>query len=275
MIKKLIPVILLIFMFSVATAQPFLLKSTNAAKSFHLDIYYGTEGKGAFIKYRGQQGIISLKLKSRVSQGEKGQPKIIYVWDEVIKGKVTGTYGLTQETGKISEVWYRNNDKKTFQLEHVPDQEEYAGIGKYLLHGVLISFHHTSAELLTFNYSDGSIKNSQLPGFDHPDPQRQGTIADYNFDGYDDLAFSIPDAGMGVYRTFSVYLYNPSTKRFDLLPEPNASRAKCSGLCEVTLDKKNKLFITACRGAATWWKDVYKLSPYNTLIWVSSSKILN
>lgn len=41
------------------------------------------------------------------------------------------------------------------------------------------------------------------------------TIADYNFNGFDNVAFSIPDAGMGVYRTFSIYLYNPKSKRFN------------------------------------------------------------
>jgi len=271
MIKNLITLIFLAFIFSGATAQPFLLKSTGGNKSFYLNIYYGTEGKGAFVQYRGQQGIIPLRLKSRISQGKTVQSKITYVWDEVIKGKVTGTYGLTQEAEKISVVWYRNNkNQKRFQLEQSANKEDYAGVGKYVLHGVLISFRHTSNELLIFSYPDGRTKTSHLPGFDHPDPQRQGTIADYNFDGYDDVAFSLPDAGMGVYRTFSIYLYNPSTKRFNILAEPNAPKAKCSGFCDVTLDKKNKLLLTACRGAARWWNEVYKFSDNNTLTWVRS-----
>ena len=274
MIKNLITLIFLASIFSGVTAQPFLLKSTGGNKSFYLNIYYGTEGKGAFVQYRGQQGIIPLRLKSRINQGKTGQSKITYVWDEIIKGEVTGIYGLTQEAEKISVVWYKNNkNQKRFQLENSADEDDSAGIGKYLLHGVLISFRHTSDELLIFSYPDGRTKTSQLPGFDHPDPQRQGTIADYNFDGYDDVAFSLPDAGMGVYRTFSIYLYNPSTKRFNILAEPNAPKAKCSGFCDATLDKLNKLLFTACRGAATWWKDVYKFSDNNTLIWVRSQKI--
>ncbi len=39
-------------------AQPFLLTSARTKPSFSLKIYYGTEGKGAFVQYSGQKGII-------------------------------------------------------------------------------------------------------------------------------------------------------------------------------------------------------------------------
>lgn len=273
MIKKILPIIVLVMMFSEVSAQPFSLKSTGETKAFRLNIYYGDEGKGAFVQYRGQQGIIRLKIKSRSQQGKTGHSKITYVWDEVLEGKLTGSYGLTQEADKLSAAWYkRNKDGKQFQLEHAPDQQAHTEPDKYLLNGVLISFYHTSNELLTFSYPDGSTKTSQLPGFDQPDPRRQGSIADYNFDGYDDVAFSIPDAGMGVYRTFDIFLYNPKSKRFQTLAEPNDPKANCSGLCDVTLDQRNKLLMTSCRGGSTWWKDVYRFSNGNKLVWVSSGK---
>ena len=276
MIKKLLPILVLTLLYYSATAQPFLLKSTTGNKPFSLDIYYGTEGKGAFVQYRGQEDIIPLRLKSHTSKGKVGQTTTSYVWDEVIKGVVTGSYGVTQQADKLSGLWYKNNNsQKRFLLVHDTTREDYGGVGKYLLHGTLISFHHTAEELLSFNYADGSTKSSHLPEFDSPDPQRKATIADYNFDGYDDLAFSIPDAGMGVYHYFSIYLYNPATKRFDKLAEPDAPQASCSGLCDVTLDKKNKLLLTACRGAARWWNDVYKFSGKNKLIWVCSGKTAN
>jgi hypothetical protein len=273
MLKKLPFLMVLILLFFQAAAQPFSLKSTNGAKPFSLDIYFGTEGKGAFVHYRGRQGIISLRLKTRSSHGSLAVPKVTYVWDEVIGGKTTGSYGLTQEAGRLSGIWYkRSKDGKQFQLEQVIATGDEARIDKYLLHGVLISFRHTSDNLLIFSYSDGSTKTSPLPGFDYPDPRRLGTIADYNFDGFDDVAFSIPDEGMGIYRTFSIYLYNPKSKRFQLLAEPNAPQGKCSGLCDVTLDKKNKLLMSSCRGGATWWTDVYRYSNSSKLIWVKSSK---
>ena len=273
--KKLISLIILVMLFSRVDAQPFLLRSTGLAKPFHLDIYYGTEGKGAFVQYRGQQGLIPLKLKSRVLQAHAkdntGTAKITYVWDELVGGKVTGSYGLTHEAEILSKIWYtRNKDGKQFSLENSPAQEGGDGKDKYLLHGTLIKFYHSTNDMLSFSYPDGSSQNLELPEFDLPDPARQGIIADYNFDGYDDVAFSFPDAGMGVYRTFSIYLYNPKSKRFQLLAEPNDSKANCSGFCDVTLDKKNKLLMTSCRGAATWWKDAYRFSQGNKLLWLRS-----
>lgn len=273
MLKKLPSIILLVLLFSKAIAQPFSLKAINVAKPFSLDIYFGTEGKGAFVQYRGQQGIIPLRLKTISSKGKSAQSKVTYVWDEMIGGKITGSYGLTQEAGKLSAAWYkRGKDGRQFPLEQIITPENAARIDKYLLHDVLISFRHTSDNLLLFSYSDGSTKTSQLPGFDHPDPRRQGTIADYNFDGFDDVAFSIPDEGMGVYRIFSIYLYNPKSKRFQILVEPDVPQGKCSGLCDLTLDKKNKRLISSCRGGATWWNDVYRFSNSNKLIWIKSGK---
>ncbi|TCD03875.1 XAC2610-related protein [Pedobacter psychroterrae] len=272
MLNKLPSVIAFLFLILQAKAQPFSLKSSGGAKPFLLDIYFGTEGKGAFVQYRGQQGILPLRIKTRSSQGKAALSKVTYVWDEVIAGKITGSYGLTQNGVKISGTWYkRGKDCKSFPLEHIKAPGDEAKFDQYLLHGILISFRHTTENTLTFSYPDGNTVTNQLPEFDHPDPQRNGTIADYNFDGYDDVAFSIPDAGMGVYRTFSIYLYHPASKRFHILAEPNAAKAKCSDLCDVTLDKKNKLLISSCRGGATWWKDMYSFS-HNNLIWLRSAK---
>lgn len=271
MLKKLWYLIVFLVLTYQAKAQPFTLRSSSGAKPFVLDIYFGTEGKGAYVQYQGQRGIIPLRTKSRRATNAATR-RVSYVWDEVIGGKVTGTYGLTQEGAKVSGAWYnRGKDGKSFPLGQLKEPRD-AKIDNYLLHGILISFFHTTDNQLTFKYPDGSTEKSELPEFDHPDPLRQGTIADYNFDGYDDVAFSIPDAGMGVYRTFSIYLYNPSAKRFSILAEPNAPLANCSGLCDVTLDKKNKLLMSSCRGGATWWKDTYSFSHNNNLIWLKSSK---
>ncbi|UTX48364.1 hypothetical protein [Chryseobacterium sp. MA9] len=49
--------------------------------------------------------------------------------------------------------------------------------------------------------------------------------------------YSVPDDGMGVYRMFDVYLYNPQSKRFEKLKEPDYSRSSCSCLCNVTVEK--------------------------------------
>jgi len=257
-------------------AQPFLLKSTTGAKPFLMDIYYDSNGKGAYVKYRGQQGVISLQLKKQTILGKLSKLNVTYVWDEVVDGKVTGMYNLRQEGNEVSAASYlRHKDHKLFKLEQVKNQEDDFGKAGFLLHGIVLSFYKGMEEGLSFTYPDKVTKTVRLPGFDSPEPQRKGTIADYNFDGYDDVAFSIPDAGMGVYRTFTIYLYNPVSKRFGLLAEPNDARAKCSGFCDVTLDKKNRLLITACRGGATWWSNVYKYTAFNQLKWISSKKTGN
>jgi len=266
----LLTIIGLASIFKIVNAQPFTLKSTGESKSFQLKIYYGTQGKGAFVQYIGQSGIIPLKLISKKTSKVGKSIRTKYVWNEIIQGRINGSYGLTENEGKLSELWYkRAKNEKMFQLENVNRLES---IDKYLLHGTLISFYHSMDSQLNILYPDGSKENMLLPAFDLPNPARKSIIADYNFDGYDDVAFSIPDAGMGVYRTFTIFLYEPVTKRFKKLADPNDSRTNCSGLCDVTLDHKNKLLASTCRGAATWWTDIYSFSKGNQLKWISSKK---
>jgi hypothetical protein len=256
--KKILTGMMLAMLVTQASAQPFSLRSTEG-NAFSLTIYCSPDGKGAFVQYHSNEGIIPLRIKSVVKHNngqDDGLFKITYVWDEIVGGKVNGSYGLTQEPDKISGAWYkRKKDGKQFQLEKADQTDNAKGLNKYLLHNILISFYQTSNEQLTFKYGTSNTQPIQLPVFDHPDQLRRGFIADYNFDGYDDVAFSIPDAGMGVYQTFSIFLYD--------------SRLKA---CDVTLDSKNKLLLTSCRGAANWWKDVYRFSKGNKLVWVNSGK---
>lgn len=270
-----------IFLFLIianANAQPFDLKSVGEARTFRLRIYFGTQGKGAFVQYQGQKGIIPLQVKSRTvdsTERKSGHPDFTtYVWNEVIHGKVTGSYGLTLGLRETSDIWYlRKKDGKRFSLESTAQKSgSYDGEDKYLLHGALLSFNHTNHERLHIEYPDGRKKVMQLPDRDHPDQSRQSIIADYNFDGYDDVAFSIPDAGMGVYRIFSIWLYQPKSAQFEKLADPDYSRSNCSELCDVRIDHKKKLLFTSCRGGASWWQDVYRFNAPNKLVWVKSSK---
>jgi len=271
---KIVLTFLLVQLFSAANAQPFSLKSTGAGKIFHLNIYYGTQGKGAFVQYLGQKGIIALKLQSHkktVVQGKPMQSRVTYIWNELLEGKINGSYGIVEQSGSVLKAWYtRKRDGKYFHLVTAMNAQTDTAANKYFLHGTLITFSPHSGDLLSFHYPNGTTKTHHLPDFDHPDPQRKATIADYNFDGYDDVAFSIPDAGMGVYRTFSIYLYHPGLKQFKELVEPNDPRANCSGFCDVTLNQQKKLLMTSCRGAATWWTDAYRFASGNKLVWVPS-----
>lgn len=276
--KRILTILFLLLIVANVHAQPFDLKSVGEAKTFRLRIYFGTQGKGAFVQYHGQKGIIPLQVKSRTvdsTERKSGQPDFTtYVWDEVIDGKITGNYGLTVGLRQILDVWYlRKKDGKRFSLESTEQKSDsYDGADQYLLHGALLSFNHTKHNQLSIEYPGGMKKVMQLPDFDAPNHARQSIIADYNFDGYDDVAFSIPDAGMGVYRIFSIWLYQPKSRQFEKLPDPDYSRSNCSELCDVRIDGKKKLLFTSCRGGASWWQDVYRFSSPNKLVWVKSGK---
>lgn len=262
-------------------AQPFSLQSVNEAKQFRLTLYFGTNGKGAFVQYAGQVGVIELRIKSCTVDSaviKNEQPAAtVYQWDEIIDGKITGSYGLTEKMGTASDVWYkRSKDGKRFSLEQAAQKKGVVDFkDKLLLHGALLSFSYDTDNLLTIDYFNRKTVSLHLPEFDSPNAARQAHIEDYNFDGYDDIGFSIPDAGMGVYRIFAIWLYDPATKRFEKLQDPDYSKSHCSELCDVTINKTKKLLYTACRGGANWWQDVYRFVNGKKLVWVQSNKTTN
>ncbi|MCZ4244262.1 XAC2610-related protein [Pedobacter punctiformis] len=274
--KRFLLIMLLSVLMINVNAQPFTLKSAGETKEFSLQIYFGTGGKGACVQYKGQKGIIPLKIKSYVTNLTVKPTFDTYVWDEIIDGKVNGSYGLTiSGLQDVFDIWYeRKKDGKRFRLEQVGGKgEEPNGNDKYLLHDVLLSFNSFNDDKLTISYPDGTKTTTILPSIDALVLSRQSIIADYNFDGYDDVAFSIPDAGMGVYRTFKIFLYNSKTKRFAALKEPDYAKSNCSCLCDVTINKQKKQLYTACRGGARWWQDAYHFNKEGKLVWVSSREM--
>lgn len=269
--------LLLLFFCRVASlfAQPFLLKSTDTRQHFSLKIFYGTKGKGAFVQYSGQKGIIPLQIKSYrfdTMSREYGQPdEHVYVWNEIVNGKITGTYSLREGLRNITAAWYlRGKDKRKFDLELQEEKGKYDGVAKYLLYGTLIEFNHYYNDTLIFRYPNKTISTLILPEIIQPGGARQSHIADYNFDGYNDVAFSVADAGMGVYQQFIIYLYNPKYGQFYRLEEPGYNaKVKCSCLCNVAADEVKKELRTSCRGGARWWQDVWRYQN-NKLVWVRS-----
>lgn len=254
-------------------AQPFTLKSVDEAKEFSLKIYYGTQGKGAFVQYKGQKGIIPLKIKKVAiddSQGEYNQPNFTsYVWEEIIEGKINGTYYLTEGLRDLFDVKYiRKKDNRTFKFEE-DKTEKFDGVSKFLLHDVMIDYNIVYDNRLKFMYSNKQTVNLELPDIDNPNYSRQAIIEDYNFDGFDDISFSIPDGGMGVYRVFIVFIYKAKIKKFEKLIEPDFSKSKCECLCDLKIDKNKKIISSECRGGARWWKDFYQYKT-GKLVWVRS-----
>ncbi|MGE8512889.1 MAG: XAC2610-related protein [Chryseobacterium culicis] len=259
------------------SAQPFILKSIGEAKEFRLTLYYGAQGKGAFVQYLGKKEIIPLQVKSFTvddSGRNDGQPDIeYYVWNEIIGGKITGVYTFEMMHHTASNITYtRGKDNRIFKMEMIEDEKKYDGSSKYLLHNAVLTFNHFYNNHFTIAYPDGKKTAIELSAPDKPSFTRQSIIEDYNFDGYDDIAFSVPDEGMGVYRTFEIYLYNPGIKRFEKLKEPDYSRSSCSCLCDVTVEKDKKLLTTGCRGGARWHEDTYRFNKKGTLEWISTKE---
>ena len=259
---------------STSKAQPFLLKSIGENKSFSFKIYYGIQGKGAFVQYTGQQGIIPLRVKS--AQIDRTDDSVhyttIYVWDEMLNGKINGSYGLSEGLRFVDNAWYlRSKDNKKFKLQHIDNKAAYDGSDKYYLHNTLIEFNHFYNDRLIFRYPDKKVTTLNLPGINSESGARQSHIADYNFDGYDDIAFSVADAGMGVYQEYAIYLFDPKSRQFHPIQEPNYAKANCSCLCDVVLDSKRKLFYTSCRGGAKWWQEVWQFKN-GKLVWLRSEE---
>lgn len=277
--EKFLFICILMIWSSFFKAQPFTFKSIGEAKEFRMTLYYGIHGKGAFVQYAGKKGIIPLTVKSYksdISGRSDGQPDIkYYIWDEIIDGKVNGTYQISEMLRTIEDVTYiRKKDGRQFRFELVDEKnEKYDGSDQYLLYGALVSFNHFYNDRLIIDYPDGKKINTELMSIENPNSARQSIIEDYNFDGYDDLAFSVPDAGMGVYRMFSIYLYNPKIKRFEKLNEPDYSKSNCSCLCDVTVNKKTKLLQTGCRGGASWHQDIYRFDEKGRLKWSASKEL--
>ena len=254
-------------------AQPFHLKSIGEKKEFHLTIYFAPNGKGAFVQYQNHQEIIPLKIKKideDSSQVEFGQPIFTtYYWDEIVNGKVNGTYQLTEWPRNIDDMSYtRKKDNKKFKLELV-ENEKFDGSTKYFLHETFIEFNRFFNDQLIFKYPNKTSQKINLPSIEQPNGGRQSRIEDYNFDGYDDISFSVSDAGMGVYQYYSVFLYNPKTKKFDALAEPDFKNSNCSCLCDIQVNPKKKILSTSCRGGASWWKDEYQYEN-GKLKWLKS-----
>ncbi|KAF2080362.1 XAC2610-related protein [Flavobacterium sharifuzzamanii] len=90
-------------------------------------------------------------------------------------------------------------------------------------------------------------------------------IEDYNFDGYKDFSVYHTDDGMGVYRVYQIFIYNPTNGLFKEAQIPSDSSPECSEFCDVVINKKDKTFESTCRGAARWHTDRWKFDKNNKL----------
>jgi hypothetical protein len=80
--------------------------------------------------------------------------------------------------------------------------------------------------------------------------------ADYNFDGYQDLATR---ATLGqVNEAVTVYLYEPASGQFRTLAAPAGAHISCAGFWSLTPDPATRTLTSSCRSGPMWYSDVYR-----------------
>lgn len=261
------------FLASNLHAQPFDLKSIGEKKEFQLTIYFDGNGKGAFVRYKNHNAIIPLSLKSITadsSEVEYGQPSFkTYTWNEIVDGKVNGIYKLTEWPRNIADISYtRKKDNRIFNLA-LNDKDKYDGSDKYFLNNILISFNHFFYDQLSFKFQDNTVQKINLPALGSGDAVRRAYIKDYNFDGYDDISFTV--SNNGTITSYIAFLYNPKFKKYNQLIEPNYKNSKCKSPCEMNIDSKLNMLYTTCIVDSAVWRDYYHFEN-EKLIWFKSTQ---
>ncbi|MCX3264853.1 hypothetical protein [Pedobacter agri] len=143
------------------------------------------------------------KFTTSVLTNTNHQPEgYYYQRDELLGKKVNGRYGIVEHSGKITTAWYtRISDGKQFNLTGTVKNAAIDQMQKLLTHNVKITFAWTGLDSqFMFNYPDGMVSSPNFSSLDAEGVSRSCYIKDYNFDGYNDIAFSIEDAGMGFTR---------------------------------------------------------------------------
>lgn len=253
--------VIIFFIFSIViNARALRLQSVGEQKNFELNLFYGDEGKGAFVQYKGQKGILELKINNYSKESANtDEPQYYFetfVWDEIVDGKINGTYTLLTENDNFREAHYlRKKDGRKFYFKHISNlktQELY-------LNNTRISYDIKRSPYVSIIDEKGGATDFVLPDISDPPRERSLEINDYNLDGYDDLGFSAPDAGMGVYSVYYILVYDPESQNFQNMQEPDYSKSECQCLCNVLVDEFERKMTTSCRGGARWYLDVYKM----------------
>jgi len=138
-----------------------------------------------------------------------------------------------------------------------------------------VQVERTDAKHITLRMVPGG-KIQQLD-IDAPDTSDQESLeaADYNFDGYKDLAISVP-VGM-VNSSYQIYLYEPATSRFVALAQPaeKIPAANCDDLSEIKLKPAEHVLISSCRSGPAWYTDAYRYRADGRLYLYQTDRLLS
>ncbi|RZJ82165.1 MAG: hypothetical protein EOO47_01620 [Flavobacterium sp.] len=250
------------------------LKSVGTQRPIYLEMGY-TLDKGAFVWYKGQNEPIPLKIKSLTidsSEKEAGQPNFTtYKWTEVYKGKAIGEYGFIEWPRHVDGFYYkRYSDGKVFNFE-IYHEGTYDGKSMALVQNVQFHFYSFYRDSLSIVYPNGGKQQMELsPLPENRSQARYLYVQDYNFDGVDDIAFSVTD-GEGLVVVFDVFIYNKTTKKFNRLLTP-AGADDCGYLTNLELDKEKKQLSTTCKSGASWLGYTYKFNKLGKLVLVKGEE---
>lgn len=103
---------------------------------------------------------------------------------------------------------------------------------------------------------DGSQIELEIPEANEAEPRFE--VADYDFDGHDDLGVSIA-AGM-VNEAYHLYLYRPAQRRYEFLPMPETliDRINCSSFSGLERKVAERALYSNCRSGPRWYYDAFR-----------------
>ncbi|MEO4046655.1 hypothetical protein AAFN46_06125 [Pseudomonas sp. CAU 1711] len=103
---------------------------------------------------------------------------------------------------------------------------------------------------------DGSWIELEIPEANETAPRFE--VADYDFDGHNDLGISMA-AGM-VNEVYNLYLYRPTQRRYEFLalPETLVDRLGCSGFCGLERKPEERALYSSCRSGPRWYYDAFR-----------------
>ena len=97
-------------------ADYFICYNSDANSSLALSIGFDPEGKAIFAKYQGQDGELALTFQKEDYQEGPAYPTIDEYYDEILDGKVNGTYKLTHSGAWDYAVYTSAKDGKTYSF---------------------------------------------------------------------------------------------------------------------------------------------------------------
>lgn len=142
----------------------------------------------------------------------------------------------------------------TCALAELPSLEPQPGLhAQVLQQGERYFMQQPDGSRLELAIPEGN--DVEAPSFD---------VDDYDFDGHPDLAIRVP-VGM-VNSVYSLYLYRPALRRFELLlmPPTLLDRANCSELSELQPRQDERALYSHCRSGPRWYYDAYRFDDSGT-----------